>query len=138
MPVGEFLEEGLRLLFVNDAGLAALIVARFYDAELPQGVTLPAVTMQRISGIPEYSHRGHVGQENARFQVTVHADCHLVAMRVAAAVKRVIREHPSGQLPNSHRYGLLQQLNEVASGRETGRNVFQIAIDFRITHQVDF
>ena len=138
MPVGEFVEEGLRLLFVNEVSLAALISTRFYDAELPPGITLPAVTMQRISGVPEYSQRGHVGQENARFQVTVHADCHLVAMRVAAAVKRIIRENPRGTLPNSHRYGLLQQLNEVASGRETGRNIFQIAIDFRITHQIDF
>jgi hypothetical protein len=138
MAVGEFIEEGLRLLFLADASLAALIGTRFYDAELPPGVTVPAITLQRVSTIPEYAHSGHVGQENARFQVTIHADCHLNCMRVAAQVRRIIRDHPRGSLPGGIRYGFMQQVNEVASGRETGRNNFQIAIDFRITHQVYF
>lgn len=138
---GEFIEEGLRSMFLADGYLASQISTRFYDAELPLGYRIesgPAVTLQRVSGVPEYVHSGQVGQENARFQVTVHADCHLACMRVAASVKRVIREHPRGQLPGGFRFGLLQQVNEVVMGRETGRDLFAIAIDFRMTYQVDF
>lgn len=137
MAVGLFVEEGLRLLFLADASLAVLIGARFYDAELPEGATYPAITLQRISSIPEYSLRGQEGQELARFQITVHADCHLKAMQTASHVRRIIRLFPRGVFPGGIKFGFMQQTNEVAMGRERGRNVFQIAIDIRLRYQVD-
>lgn len=137
MPEGLYPEEGLRLLFLNDASLVNLIAARWFDSELPQGAAYPAVTLQKVSDVPDYNQRGQSGQWTARYQITIHADCHLKCMQVAAQVRRIIRQQPRGVFPGGIRYGQMQQMNEVVAGRERGRDVFQIAIDIRLVYQVE-
>jgi hypothetical protein len=131
---GLFVEEGIRLLFLADAALANMISDRFYPGELPQGVTAPAVVLTLVSSIPEMSHQGEVGQENARFQFTISSDCPYKTMQVAGHVRRIIREHLRGVLPNGFRY-VMARSNDVQLGR-TPRNLYEQGVDVRMTYHI--
>jgi hypothetical protein len=131
---GLFVEEGIRLLFLADTALANMIGDRFYPGELPQNVTSPAIVLSLVSSVPEMSHQGEVGQENARFQLTISSDCVYKTMQVAGHCRRIIREHLRGTLPNGFRY-VMARSNDVQSGR-TARNLYEQAIDFRITYHI--
>ena len=72
--------------------LIALNVAtkRVYPAPLPQNVTLPAVTVQRVSSVVDYVHAGASGLELGRFQFTSWADSYAAAKVIAQQVKAAL------------------------------------------------
>ena len=88
------------------AGIAALVMARVYPLKLPQNPTLPALTYQRVSDAPEYSHdpgASHMprvqvtcwaatygGVEALTTQVNLASEAWHVAMGGAAFVENII------------------------------------------------
>lgn len=134
MADGLLIQEGVRLFFLNDAALVALIGQRFHDAEIPQNAVYPCCTLQLVSSVPDYTHRGESGQEFARFTVAAHADCGNRCMQIAAQLRRIIRDQPRGVFPGSFHYSALQRMNETAIGRAPGRNIAMHAIDFRLIY----
>jgi hypothetical protein len=71
----------------HHAGLAALISLRCYPVRLPQEPTYPAVTYQRVSLVPTYSHDGDSNLDRGRWQFSCWATTHTAAEAVAAQVR---------------------------------------------------
>ena len=74
------------------AGLTALVSTRIYPLIMPQGVTYPAVTYQRIATEPRESCMVEdVGWARARVQVTAWADTFTSAKAIAAQVRAALQ-----------------------------------------------
>lgn len=65
------IEEGLAAFLVANAGVNALISGRVYPNKLPQDVTLPAITYQRIDSPRIHAHdsSGATGTARPRMQI---------------------------------------------------------------------
>lgn len=61
----------MRTAALANAGLAALISSNWYDTQLPQAATFPAVVMQQITGPRMYSNVGRLATFWGRFQFTI-------------------------------------------------------------------
>ena len=86
------IEQDLRTYLLAQAPVSALIGTRIFPLRLPQGVTLPAVTYQRISGVPVISHDGASDLARARIQV----DCWAASYAAMAGLAMAIRTALSG------------------------------------------
>lgn len=133
----EFFEEAIRAHALGDSAITALIDQRWYIIDLPQGASVPAVTMQQISGVPEHNHSGHSGQENSRWQFTVWSSCYQKASRLSWAIERRFDAF-RGQW-GSPEQGWWDVGRCTKVGRVTMRNpeqkLYQIVLDFYITHR---
>lgn len=70
----------------TNAAIVALASTRIYPVRMPQQPTLPCLTYQRISGVPDYSHDGRALTQS-RFQVSCWAYTYAAAIALAEAVK---------------------------------------------------
>lgn len=68
------IEEALIYKLANDAAVTALVAARVYPIRMPQGVTLPCLTYQRISTPRLHTHDKAGGTAYPRFQITAWDD----------------------------------------------------------------
>ena len=68
------IEESIYYKLVNDTGVKALVVKRVYPIRLPQNVTLPCITYQRISTPRLHTHDKAGGTAYPRFQITIWDD----------------------------------------------------------------
>ncbi len=82
------IEEQLSAYLSSAMLTSAIIGDRVYPSRLPQGVTLPAVTYRKISGMREYTQSGPAGIAQPRFQVTCWADSYLLSKQLANAVRQ--------------------------------------------------
>lgn len=122
------IEEALYTHLTTHAGLTALVGDRVYPLALPGGVTLPAVTYQRISGPRERSHDGR-RLAHPRYQVTVWAETYLAARAVAEQV-RLALDGFVGQLGGTvQATALLEDDRELRDPQTTW---VQVPIDFTI------
>ena len=76
---------------VGTTALTDLVGTRVYPSVLPQGVTLPAVTFQRVGTTPTNGSTGGGDVSWARFQLTGYAVTYLAARGVADAVRGALR-----------------------------------------------
>lgn len=76
-------EGDLRTRLVGSAGLAALVSTRVYPIPLPQAVTFPAMTYQRVSSVTEHASTTDPGDQHVRFQF----DCWAATLTGALAVR---------------------------------------------------
>ncbi len=86
------IEADLRTHLLAQASITALIGARLYPQQLPQGTELPAVTYQRIAGQSLIDHEGAAGIGRARIQL----DCWGESYGAAAALADTLRLALSG------------------------------------------
>lgn len=84
------IEQDLRTYLLGLAPIATLLGTRIYPARLPQGVTLPAVTYQRIAGINEVTHDGAENLSRARIQIDVWADTYGAMVAIAKAIRAAL------------------------------------------------
>jgi hypothetical protein len=68
----------------------ALVGNRVHDKRLPQEPTFPALTFQRISTLPLYSHQGYSGYTECRFQISCWAMSQASVRQVAAQVRTAL------------------------------------------------
>lgn len=138
----DFPEEGLQTTLSTDAGVLALMpAARVYPTRLPAGVTLPAITYQRIGGTRDITHSGPSGIAAPRFQVTCWADGdpvrtpqgYGVCARLAQAVRIALngKKHLWDQLD-----GTVMLANEFDRFEPESQTYMRV-LDFDIWHQED-
>lgn len=84
------LDDAVYTLLKNDATVAALVGTRIYSMYLPEGESLPAITFQQISGVPNYSCDGAVGQRESRYQITGWGVTAVQARALAAAIDAAV------------------------------------------------
>lgn len=80
------MEESIIRLLLSDSGLSALVSTRIHPGSLPQGSTLPAIVMNRISGAPLYTDEGEAGLSQARIQIDCWGETYSSAKQTARAV----------------------------------------------------
>ena len=125
----ETLDGQLRLKALADQRLTGMIGNRW-------GVmldTVPCVTVQQISGVPEYSHDGDSGLEACRYQIGMHTSCVFDAIKIMAHVKRIF----SGFKGNLGAAGegaavVVRVVNSMQHGKQPGVNLFYSTVDLAI------
>ena len=95
------IEAALRSVLLAAAGVSALVDVRISPQPMPQGETLPCVTLKRISDQPlARSQRGPSGLRQARIQVDAWGVTLSAAQAVADAIEEVLdpqnRRAPGG------------------------------------------
>jgi hypothetical protein len=86
------IEYDLKDYLLEQPAISALIGDRVYPVRLPQGVTLPAVTYQRVAGGEDLTHSG-AGPARALVQVDCWANGYDAALTLAAAVRAALAGH---------------------------------------------
>jgi len=133
------LEEGLKSYLAGYAGLSALISSRVYHAPLPQGVTLPCLTYQRISTPRELTHdmSGATGTlAHPRFQFDAWATTQAAAKAITDQVRAALNGKTGsiGTAPNS----ITIRAALVADERpdfDTGTELIRSQSDYFIWHE---
>lgn len=80
------MEKDLIAYMLTLTGITTLCSSRIYPISRPQGDSLPALVVQRISGSPEYADDGEVGLEFGRIQVRAWGETYGAAKDLIAAV----------------------------------------------------
>lgn len=80
------MEEKLVALLLANAGVTALVGSRVYWSRRPQGVSLPAIILHRVSGTRNYTMQGSSGFVQSRVQVDCWAQSYAAAKQAARAV----------------------------------------------------
>lgn len=63
------IEKSVRRLLLDHAGVSAIVANRIYTRRMPQGVTMPAGVVWRITTPRERTHSGPSGLARTRLQV---------------------------------------------------------------------
>lgn len=84
------IEEALRTVLTGNGTVSGLVGTRIYPLVLPQGVTLPAIAYQRISGVREHTHDKTGDLARPRFQWTCVATTYSSAKALANAVRAAL------------------------------------------------
>ena len=122
------LEEKVYDYISTHAGVAAIQGARFYPVELPQDVTYPCSTYERISTVP-WNDRQNSDNHRARVQVDCFAETYLAVQQLANAMwtaMLALRNTSSPRITNT----------QMASRRDGGKDevgIFRVTIDFYVT-----
>jgi hypothetical protein len=83
-------EEALLAHLLASPDVSAQVGTRVYAGDRPQGSGLPAITIARISGGPEYADEGEIGLDNPRVQIDCWALTYTAAKRAARAVRAAL------------------------------------------------
>ena len=86
------IEEGLLYHLQNTAGVAALVSTRVYPNKLPETVTFPAITYQRIDSPRVLTHdtSGATGTARPRFQFDAWGTTYASAKAVTDAIRAAL------------------------------------------------
>lgn len=72
----------------NDTAVGAVVNDRIYAFQLPESaVTYPAITYQRISGVPDVALSGHTGLDQVRVQIDCWARTYQAAKDLGVLVR---------------------------------------------------
>lgn len=126
--------EQLVAALTADATVSSLVASRIYPVTLPEGVTLPAITYQVVSDVPQNSTDGTTSTrlKQARVQIDCYARAgasgggYLGAHAVADAVENVV-----GNLTAPGFNGILDRTDDLFDN-ET--EYFRVSMDFFIWH----
>lgn len=90
-------EDAVRDQLLATAGVAALVGSRVWYSGLPDNPTLPANTLQQISGVPTSAFRRDVGEVRVRIQIDSWAETRTGAKalgeQVRIAMQRITATH---------------------------------------------
>jgi hypothetical protein len=86
------IEEGLKAYLTANIGLAALVSGRVYPLHLPQTVTIPSLTFQRVSTprVTTHDMSGSSGTAYPRFQFDAWGASPMEAKRVTDALRAAL------------------------------------------------
>jgi hypothetical protein len=86
------MEAALIAYLLASTPVAAVVAARVYPNDRPQGSAFPSITVTRISGGPLYADDGETGLDNGRVQV----DCWALTYTAAKDLAALVRARLSG------------------------------------------
>ena len=124
------MEEELRALVRDDAGIAALVADRADFGAAVQGWALPYLVMLTVSNVEGQTQQGPDGLQSGFVQIDCYADSYGGAKLLSREVVRLL---------NGHRGGGFRVIFHRGSrdGRERGANkaerLFRVSLDFE-TH----
>lgn len=128
--------KAMRTRLLNVSAVTTLIGTRIYPLTLPQGVTLPAVRYQRISGNSDEYVGGTTGAASARLQFDIFADTYASGEAVREAIRQAIDQYrgtSSGVFIHSCNAANHMDLFDVpVHGNDVG--VYQMVSDYEIVH----
>jgi len=81
------IETEVRARLVADATVSGLIGTRAYALVLPQGVTYPALTYSKISGVRLHNLDGAAGRAFPRISISMWSGSYVECQSLAAAVR---------------------------------------------------
>lgn len=84
------MEKDLIAYMLTLSAITTLCNSRIYPVDRPQGTDLPALTLLRVSGGPEYADDGEVGLEFGRIQVRSWGVSYASAKDLAIAVQNAL------------------------------------------------
>lgn len=86
------IEEGLVYKLANTAGITALVSTRVYNLRIPQGATLPCITITRISTPRLHTHdtSGSAGTAYPRIQIDAWGVTHSSVKAITNAVRAAL------------------------------------------------
>lgn len=114
-------EQQLYTVLAANAPVAALVITRIYPLLMPQGVTLPAISYQRVATVPNNDLEGTQNHEWVRVQVDCWHNNYAGVKALAAAVRTALQVTPV--------YGqLLTELDDYDSEEK----LFRVIQDFNI------
>jgi len=87
------IEEALQKILVDDGGVGTLAANRIYNAVLPQGATVPAITWQRIATPRLRDLDGAEGSAQPRFQINCWGDEPSEPGALANAVRAALQDY---------------------------------------------
>ena len=127
------MEAALRSYLLASSAVSTLVGDRLTWGFSKQGDVLPRVTLQRISGGPEYSDEGEAGLSNQRVQV----DCYGATSASARAVYEAIRARISGA--NFTQSGVefniyIDSVRDEPDAYEGGRQEHLVSLDLMVWH----
>jgi hypothetical protein len=120
------MEEAITALLSGVAG------GRRHWGRAPQGVALPYVVMQRISGIRDYVTTGPSGYVQSRVQFDVYASTYGSARTTARALVAALSGHSGGTIQ-----GIFIDSERDLPASDTGEvsHLFRVSIDAQVHHQ---
>lgn len=84
------MEEALIDFMLENPALVALVSDRIDWQTRPQGASLPAITLQRVSGARDYAMEGPTGLVRSRMQVDCWGSTYASALGAARAVRDLL------------------------------------------------
>lgn len=127
------MEAALRTYLLASSGISTLIGDRLTWGFSKQGDTLPRVTLQRISGGPEYSDEGEASLSEQRVQV----DCYGATSESARAVYAAIRSRISGASFTQSGVAFnifIDSVRDEPDAYEGGRQEHLVSLDLMVWH----
>ena len=128
--------KAIRTRLLSVSAVTNLVSTRIYPLTLPQGVTMPAVRYQRISGNSDPHIRGTTGTATARLQFDILATTYAAAESLREAIREAIDQYTgtsSGVVIHScNATSHLDLFDEPVHGDAVG--LYQMVSDYEIIH----
>lgn len=119
------LEEALRAHLIAHSGLSALVGSRVYPVQVPQNVTLPAMSYQRISTAPT-QHRNQPVHGRVRMQLDGWASNYAAAVELRTQMRAAMETFQRGSAPRVDA-ALLQDDRDL---REPDSDRWRVSMDY--------
>lgn len=125
------MEAALRALLTGSGPVAALVGARVYWGEIPQGAAAPAVVMYVVSRVPGYTFQGGDGLDESRIQIDVRDTALGRAWQVRDAIRTLLSGYRGTVSGTSFSGAFL--LSERQRRDHIGAELFHtVSLDFQI------
>lgn len=125
------MEETLVALLLNNPAVALIADKSVNWSERPQGASLPAVVLHRISGVRDYSMDGATGLVDSRVQADCWAYTYKDSVRLSRAVRDALSGYRSGDTQGAFIVSERQSSEKEADGAQ---RFFRVSLDFIIWH----
>lgn len=127
------IEASFRTFVLADPAVQAVVIARLFPGELPEGVTLPAMHYTRTASDPRPTHgtRGS-SLEMTRIRLTIVADTAEQARSIAALVTSAI--HGRKWASDGARILSCLKKNQMDVDREQTPRVYGVAQEYAMLH----
>ncbi len=127
------MEDGLFSFLSGEQTISDLVGSRIFPLKLPQAVTYPAVTYQRIDTERIRSFGGPSGLAHSRIQLDLWDKTYSGVKALADAVRRVLDGFKG--LMGAEDIGGVSLLSDSDSPFESGVEVFRLSQDYSIWHK---
>lgn len=129
------IEEGLRVHLLADLTLSSLIDDRIFIIKLPQTITIPAITYQRVSNArPQTLDQDETGLSMPRFQFDIYAEDYSTAKSIMIALRNSLLGFRGefGTLDKIAVQGILFEHEQDDYEPET--ELYRLTVDYRIMY----
>ncbi len=128
------MEEDFRDLIASASAVAALVDARVYPLDIPQGAADPNITYFEVSGAPDYTYAGPVAMQQSLMQVNIRALTYASARAVRDAVTAALSGF-KGTHGETSFHGIFLRQRRQFSDRTGTKTYRTIQMDFDVWHR---